>query len=39
MTERKNGVHEEDRVFEVVEDKECYDKPLNQKWVDKMKGR
>ena len=29
------------RVFEVVDDKECYDngcKPLKLKWVDKMKG-
>ena len=28
-------------VFEVVDEKECYDngcKPLNLKWVDKMKG-
>ena len=39
--ERSNGIHEEDRFFEVFDEKECYDngcKPLKLKWVDKMKG-
>ena len=39
--ERRNGVHDELGVFQVVDEKECCDngcKPLMLKWVDKMKG-
>ena len=41
-TEGRNGVHDEKMgVFEVVDEKECYDnscKLLILKWVHKMKG-
>ena len=39
--ERRNAVHDELGVFQVVDEKECCDngcKPLMLKWVDKMKG-
>ena len=41
-TEGRNGIHDEKMgVFEVVDEKECYDnscKLLMLKWLDKMKG-